>query len=192
MRKIAFSSKVWSRMWLRSCAEARSRPKGFSMMTRAPCECSPPGTAAPPPCRRPPAGWPGNSAGRCARAQFLAQRLERGRVVVIAVHVAQQAAQLVKRRRIESAVFLQAVLRPGLELVQVPARLGHADDRHVEIAAFHHRLQRREDLLVGQVAGGPEEDQRVGMGCVHDAFYLPAFSRCPPKPKRMAESSLSW
>ena len=32
-----------------------------------------------------------------------------------------------------------------------------------EVAALDHRLQRREDLLVGQIAGGAEEDQRVGV-----------------------------
>ena len=68
-----------------------------------------------------------------------------------------------------AAVLLEAVARPGLELVEVPAGLGHADHRHVEVAALHHRLQRREDLLVGQVAGGAEEHQRVGVGSVvHD------------------------
>src|SRR5262249_26531225 len=40
-------------------------------------------------------------------------------------------------------------------------------DRHVEMAAFHHRLQRGEDFLVGQIARGPEEDQGVGVGRTH-------------------------
>ena len=122
---------------------------------------------------------------------------ERGRVVVVAVDVAQQAAQLVEGRRVEAAVFLDAVARPRLELVEGPAGLGHADDRHVQVAALHHRLQRREDLLVRQIAGGAEEDQGVGVGFAHGvspfARYLPAdFSRCPPNWKRMADSSLSW
>jgi hypothetical protein len=46
-------------------------------------------------------------------------------------------------------------------LVEIPAGLGHTDHRHVEAAAFQHRLQRVEDLLVGQVARGAEEDQGV-------------------------------
>ena len=71
-------------------------------------------------------------------------RLKRGRVVVVAVDIAQQAAQLVERRGIEPAVLLDAVAGPGPELVEIPAGLGHADDRHVEMAALHHRLQRRE------------------------------------------------
>ena len=49
------------------------------------------------------------------RAELLAERLERRRVVVVAVDVAQQAAQLVERRRIEAAVLLEAVACPRLE-----------------------------------------------------------------------------
>ena len=59
-------------------------------------------------------------------------------------------------------------MRRASKLIEVPTGLGHADDRHVEVAALHHRLQRREDLLVGQIAGGAEEDQGVGMGIVHE------------------------
>ena len=80
-------------------------------------------------------------------------------------------------------MFLQAVLGAGLELVQVPARLGHADDRHVEVAAFHHRLQRREDFLVGQVAGGAEKHQGVGTGIVHVLSCLLAFLQVTAKTK---------
>ena len=64
-------------------------------------------------------------------------------------------------------MLFQAVLRPGLELVEVPSGLGDADDRNVQRAALNHRLQRREDLLVGKIAGGAEEDQRVGMRLTH-------------------------
>jgi hypothetical protein len=35
------------------------------------------------------------------------------------------------------------------------------------------------------------EEHRPGWRSVHGPL-TPAFSRCPPKPKRMAESSLSW
>ena len=101
------------------------------------------------------------------RAELLAKGLKRRRVVVVAVHIAQQAAQLVKSRSIDSAVLLEAVARPGPELVEVPAGLGHADDRHIEVAALHHRLQRRENFLVGQIAGGAEKDQGIRMGIVH-------------------------
>ena len=65
--------------------------------------------------------------------------------------------------------------------------------------AFHHRLQSRENLLIGEIARGAEEDQGVGMGSlivisfwIALSGYLPAaFSRWPPKPKRIADSRLS-
>src|SRR2546422_10910854 len=36
-----------------------------------------------------------------------------------------------------------------------------------EVTALHHRLQRRENLLVGEIARGPEEDQGVGLRVRH-------------------------
>src|SRR5438445_3679437 len=91
---------------------------------------------------------------------FLAERLEGRRVCIVAVDIPQQTAQLLESRSIDSAVFLEAVERPGSELVEVPASLGNADDRYIEMAAFEHRLQRGKDFLVGQIARCAEEDQR--------------------------------
>jgi hypothetical protein len=48
-----------------------------------------------------------------------------------------------------------------MQLIQGPAGLGDADDRHVKLAAADQRLERREDLLVRQVAGGAEEHERI-------------------------------
>ena len=45
-------------------------------------------------------------------AEFFAERLEGGGIVVIAVHVTQQAAQLLERRWIDSAVLFEAVAEP--------------------------------------------------------------------------------
>ena len=47
------------------------------------------------------------------RAELFADGLERGRVVVVAVDIAQQAAQLVERRRIEAAVLSRGCRAPG-------------------------------------------------------------------------------
>ena len=200
MRKIAVSSKVPSRIRLSSCAEARSRPKGFSTMTRAP--------SAQPAfaellddraeqhgrngqvVRRPLRGAelladaPETSPGRCSRRR----RSAAGRTAC-------------RRPPDRARRASRGCPRPGLELVEVPAGLGHADDRHVEVAALHHRLQRREDLLVGQIAGGAEEDQGIGMGVAHGCllhcsgrfFQVPAEldsawprAACPGSPPRRA------
>ncbi len=125
--------------------------------------------------------------GPLGLAQLRAERLERGRVLVVAVDVAQKAAQLLGRRVVEEAVLLEAVARAGAQLVDPPAGLGHPDHRNVEMAPLHHRLQRREDLLVSEVAGGAEEDQ--GVGVLAHLEPPPGFSRCPPKAKRMADST---
>ena len=117
--------------------------------------------------------------------------------VVVAVDVAQQAGRAWRTRRRRGRRASRGCRGRAPELVEVPAGLGHADDRHVEVAALHHRLQRREDLLVGEVAGRAEEDQRVGVRFAHGrslirARYFAGFSTWPPNSKRIAESSLFW
>src|SRR5690242_4839024 len=96
--------------------------------------------------------------------EFFADRLKRAGIVVVAVYVTQQSAQLLKSRRIDSAVFLEAFLSPRSKLLEVPAGFGDTDDRHVEMTALDRRLQRRKNLLVGQVTRGTEENQRIGTG----------------------------
>ena len=115
-------------------------------------------------------GRDGEVVGRVlGRSEFLAQGRERGRVLVIAVHVAQEDRQLTKGRLVEPAVLLHAVARPRLELLQRPACPGHADHRHTQVTAADHRLQRRENLLVRQVARSAEENQGVGVRFAHGA-----------------------
>ena len=81
-----------------------------------------------------------------------------------------------KRDRIgAAAVLLDALARPLAQLLEA-AVAGDADDRHVERAAANHRLQRGEDLLEREVAGGAEEDQ--GIGIVRPCGYF--FSTWPP------------
>ncbi len=64
-------------------------------------------------------------------------------------------------------MLLDAVPSAGLELVEIPTRLGHANDRHIKTPAGDHRLQRGKDLFVGKVSGSPEEHERVGMDGSH-------------------------
>src|SRR6185312_3219168 len=89
----------------------------------------------------------------CA-VKFAAKGREGSRVLVVAVNVAQRADQFFEGRRIDSAVLLQTVFCARAKLVEVPSGLGYADDRHVEMSAFRHRLQRRKNLLVREVACG--------------------------------------
>ena len=46
-------------------------------------------------------------------------------------------------------------------VVGVAAVRADADDRRIELSASHQRLQRRKDLLVGQITGGAKEDEGV-------------------------------
>src|SRR5262249_25565330 len=128
------------------------------------------------------------------RAQLRSDGLKRRRVLVVAVDIAQKAAQPVEGRGIEPAVLLEAVLGASPELFKIPAGLRHADDRHVEVTGLHHRLQRGKDLLVREVAGRAEEGEGIGSD-VDVAHMRPRiyarFSRWPPNSNRMAESSLS-
>src|ERR1700722_11259072 len=69
-------------------------------------------------------------------------------------------------------MLLDAVGGPCAELIEIPALFCNADHRHIEIAAFHHRMQRREDLLVGEVAGRTEENEGVRMEIIHGISFL--------------------
>ena len=111
-------------------------------------------------------GWP------LRGSELPADGLKRRRVVVVAIHVAQQPTQLVEGDGVEPSVLLQAVLRPVLELFESPGGLRDADDRYVQVAALHHRLQRRKDLLVGEIAGGAEEDEGVSLGRHLQLYFL--------------------
>src|SRR5262249_3494490 len=124
-----------------------------------------------------------------------------GGIVVVAVDVSQQADQFGEGLRVEASVFSEAVLGASAELVQRPARFGDADDGDVEITAPDHFLQGGEDLFVGEVAGGAEEDEGVGKrrvlrrivagGGVRGGCSAHFCSTWPPNSKRMAESRRS-
>jgi hypothetical protein len=58
-------------------------------------------------------------------------------------------------------MFFDTILCSGLELVQNPTRLRHADHGHIQVPAFRHRMQSGKDLLVRQVTGRTEEYQCI-------------------------------
>src|SRR5713101_1998092 len=98
--------------------------------------------------------------------ELLANSRKSLRILVVAVNIAQQAVQLFESRGIDSAVLLQAVVRPRAKLVEIPSSLGYADHGHNKMSALHHRLQRGENLLVGKIAGCTEKKpMRQTAGC---------------------------
>ena len=167
MRKIADSSKVAEQNSVELLRRGKVAAEGLFDDDAGALRCSPTWRAVPRPARtaragwrgsapaagrsRVPCGWPGRLPGRCSRRP----------------RNAAEPQSFSNAAGSTPAVLLEAVARPRLELVEVPAGLGHADDRHVEVAALDHRLQRRKDLLVSQIARRAEENQRVGMGFSH-------------------------
>src|SRR5579872_1339102 len=78
---------------------------------------------------------------------------------------------------------------PLSELIDGPTTLGDTDHRHVEMAAFHHGLQRRENLLVRQIAPSAKEHQCIGMGVVHWVLFLDFICRRPSPSARRKRSA---
>src|SRR5215472_10599221 len=65
--------------------------------------------------------WDGKVVCRSLRgAELSPDRLKGGSVLVVAVDITEQAAQLFECRRIDSAVFLEAVVRPRPKLLKIP------------------------------------------------------------------------
>ena len=110
------------------------------------------------------AGSPGSGAGAGPSPSSRLQPREGRRVVVVAVDVAQRGSAACEGapRRAAAVLGDGSPARARSSWSRRPARLGHPDDGKVEAPAARQRLQRREDLLVGEVSGRAEEDQRVG------------------------------
>src|SRR5262245_29714086 len=126
------------------------------------------------------------------RTELATESLEGRGIVIVAADELQQPGKLFKGARIQASMFFQAILGPGLQSLQAPPFPGDANHRDVYRAALHHRLERWKDLFVRQVSGRSEEHQRVRMHRVlaHTLSEF-VFSKCPPKPNRIAERSLS-
>src|SRR5271166_45472 len=105
--------------------------------------------------------------GPLRRAKCSPERLKCREIRIVAVYIAKQGAQLRPRVAIDSAVCFQAILGACFELVEVPAGLGYANHRNIELPVLNHRLQRREDLLVGQVASRSEKNECISIGIAH-------------------------
>src|SRR6476646_11759387 len=111
--------------------------------------------------------------GPLRRVQLLADGLKGSRVFVVTINITQEPAQFVEGRRVDSSpVFLDTVSRPRSELINIPTCLGYSDNRHVEVASFDHRIQRRKYFLVGEIASSTEENQRIRMRNIHGVTLI--------------------
>ena len=124
-------------------------------------------------------------------AELLAQFGEGGGVVVVAIDVAQQVASAVACAfasvtpwcfRLSAArSFSWSRLQPALATPMIGTFKPSSRTRPE---------QRREDLLVGEIAGGAEKHDRVGrLAAIYDPALLAGFSTWPPNSKRIADSS---
>src|SRR5579863_1427260 len=196
MRKILDSGKCSCRVWLSARADARSCPKGFSTTTRAPGVLDDHREHA----RRngQVIQWP------LRRPECLAQRLESGALVVVAIHIAQQASEsrhhrLVRARHERFETLAHACDQPA----DITPLAGNADHRRSKDSPANQVIQRREDLPVTQVPGGAEQHDGIAITTFHVVLDVSTrhlilgarvcqedFSTWPPKPKRIADSTL--
>jgi len=77
---------------------------------------------------------------------------------------------------------LYAVRHAFPQTIQAPLWEGNADYRNLEGVSFRHRVERREDHLVGKIARHTEEHQRVRTGRGHQTlpFWAAVFPLWPP------------
>src|ERR1022692_2358251 len=82
------------------------------------------------------------------------------------------------RLAVDPARSFYAFRHTLVQMGQTPLREGDADDRDLKGAALHHRIKRREDHLVGEIARHPEEYQCVRTGSSHQSspILAAAFS----------------
>src|ERR1700730_1131176 len=90
-------------------------------------------------------------------SERLAKGLVGRRVRIIALHVAQQGTQLLVRRGFESPMLFKTGPYPRPHFIHIIGRPRHADNRHLEAAAFNHGVQSWEDLLESKIPSRTEK-----------------------------------
>ena len=89
-------------------------------------------------------------------------RVKRRAVAVVTVDVMQQREQPLERVLSDRiGVLAHARARVLAKALQIPAGARDTEHRHRQSAVADHRIQRGEDLLIGQIAARAEEHQRV-------------------------------
>jgi len=132
--------------WFSARADARSRPNGFSTITRA-FFANP---AAPKPLITvPKAKW--NRKIMCRSACFPKRFLDRRKgtaVVIVSAHIFQQRQKVIEGALvIDPARLLDALRDSSPQSLQTPFGKRDADDRDVQGSAFHHRIECGEIIL---------------------------------------------
>ena len=74
------------------------------------------------------------------RSKLPANQLISCGFLVVAINIAQQTAQLVENHIVDTTVVFEAVAHTLPKLIEVPTRVRHTNDRHVEVSAFNHCL----------------------------------------------------
>src|SRR6185437_12919987 len=106
--------------------------------------------------------------GAPGSAERLLYRRERVRVFIIPTYVLEQGQKTVERAPvIDSPRSLYAVRHALAQTRETPIWEGDTDYRDFQCISFHHRIERREDHLVGEIARHTEEHQRVRTGGSH-------------------------
>src|ERR1019366_116258 len=110
-------------------------------------------------------------------------RRERLRIIIVPAHVLEQGQKMVEGTlAVDTARSFYAFCHALVQTGQAPLREGDADYRDPKGAAFHHRIKRRKNHFVGEIARHPEEYQRVRMGGFHQSSpsLAAGFFSMPP------------
>ena len=118
-------------------------------------------------------------------AELFAERGVGGRSAVVATDVAKPLLELREDGLVDAAVSLDTRTGARPELLDRPVRPRDPDDGYLEMPPPFHRIERGENLLVHEVAGGPEEDEGVGVRTVHEVLLISRVSRIFPNVRRI-------
>src|SRR5665213_2634248 len=91
-------------------------------------------------------------------------------VFISPAHILEQRQEMLKRAFvIDSARSLNAVRRTLVQARQTPLWEGNANDRDVKDPTFHHRIECREDHLMGQISRHAKDYQGIRLRLGHHA-----------------------
>ena len=92
-------------------------------------------------------------------------------ISIVAIDVAQRADKLAGDLFFDAFDGADGVPRMRLEIIKRPTGLGYPHERDIKLAPSTHRIERRQDLLVREVAARAEQNQCVRSWCLcHSDF----------------------